>query len=421
MYVLSIRLDARGYEKQLEKRFWLLYKLKRATIQWFNTQEHRRVSSEEYKLLATEFKAYLETKDTLSKSEQKEKDKDFMKKWVELNSSFKLDSGKFVKYTELGQATNMFRRYSDEGYVNWSSFEDLALAVKKGYLTRRSQFDSENFLTIPRYVDFNGFIVRKRNSNVTVDGLYLGGSRGAEKEKGIYLPFDFSANKGKYIELEYALSEQKMSYWGVYRKQDKFGNWIYYAQIVFNGEPYNSHSVRGKDKVLISVDIDALELTATTSKKTLRFDLTRDNGISDKLSELDRLIESSRRVHNPQNYNEDGTIKRGRLMWNNTKTYYKLLGRRRYIWHKLTQNRKNFYGRIINNLLEVGSEFEVHTKDFKALQERIKYNKETMSWFDSRKSRGAEIMFNAPSEFIRMLDVKLAYNGLAATKQIKSK
>ena len=37
MYVLSIRLNPNGYEKQLEKRFWLMYKLKRATIQWFNT------------------------------------------------------------------------------------------------------------------------------------------------------------------------------------------------------------------------------------------------------------------------------------------------------------------------------------------------------------------------------------------------
>lgn len=421
MYVLSIRLKSNGYEKQLEKRFWLMYKLKRATIQWFNTQEHRRVSSEEYKLLATEFKEYLEVKETLSKADQKAQDKEFMKKWGDLNSSFKLDSSKFVKYTDLGQATNMFRRYSAEGYVNWSSFEDLALAVKKGYLKRRKQPNSENTMKIPRYVDFHGFIVRKRNSNVTEDGLFLGASRGAEREKGIYLPFDFEANKGKDIELAYALSEQKMSYWGIYRKQDKFGHWVYYAQIIFDGEPYRYHHIGGQEKVRISVDVDTLELTATNSKQTVRYDLTRDHGISDKLSNLDRLIENSRRVNNPQNFNEDGTIKQGRLKWNNTKTYYKLLGKRRYIWHKLTQTRKNFYGRVINNLLEFGSEFEVHMQDFKALQERIKYNKETMSWFDSRKSRGAEIMFNAPSEFIRMLDTKLTYNGLSAVKQIKVK
>ena len=33
MYTLEIKLDPKGYEKALEKRFWLLYKLKRATIQ----------------------------------------------------------------------------------------------------------------------------------------------------------------------------------------------------------------------------------------------------------------------------------------------------------------------------------------------------------------------------------------------------
>lgn len=191
--------------------------------------------------------------------------------------------------------------------------------------------------------------------------------------------------------------------------------------MIFDGEPYRYRHVQGNEKVRISVDVDTLELTATNSKQTVRYDLTRDHGISDKLSNLDRLIENSRRVNNPQNFNEDGTIKQGRLKWNNTKTYYKLLGKRRYIWHKLTQTRKNFYGRVINNLLEFGSEFEVHMQDFKALQERIQYNKETMSWFDSRKSRGAEIMFNAPSEFIRMLDIKLAYNGLSAVKQIKVK
>ena len=67
----------------------------------------------------------------------------------------------------------------------------------------------------------------------------------------------------------------------------------------------------------------------------------------------------------------------------------------------------------------MGDEFEVHKLDFKKLQERIKYNKETMNWFDSRKSRGAEIMFNAPNEFITVLNIKLAYNGLEPVIVVK--
>ena len=174
MYTLEIKLDSRGYETALEKRFWLLYKLKRATIQWFNTQEHRRVTSEEYSELAKLFKEYLEIKDTLSEKERKLRGKEFMKLWSELNKSFKLDSGKFVKYTDLGQASNMFQRYASQGYVNWSSFEGVPTDVKAGYLKRRRQSESANYVKIPPYRTFNGFIVRKRNANVSQEGIYLG-------------------------------------------------------------------------------------------------------------------------------------------------------------------------------------------------------------------------------------------------------
>ena len=420
MYTLEIKLDARGWETALEKRFWLLYKLKRATIQWFNTQEHRRVTSEAYQELSKIFKEYQEIKDTLTESERKAEDKRFIKLWSELNKSFKLDSGKFVKYTDLGQASNMFRNYAKQGYVNWSSFEGVATDVKIGYLKRRSQYDSVNYMKVPPYRTFNGFIVRKRNSNVSQDGIYLGASRGPEKEKGFFLPFNFSANKGKDIALSYALYQQKMSYWGIYRKFDKHGKAHYFAQLIFDGEPYNVNRIKGKGKVTISVDVDKLALVAENGNQRLEFDLGKYSVVADELSRLDRKIENSRRLNNPQNYNPNGTIKEGsRLKWNNSKNYYKLLGRKRYIWHKVTQTRKNFYGFIANALLSMGDEFEIHKQDFKSLQERIKYNKETMSWYQSRRSRGAEIMFNAPNEFITVLNTKLAYNRVSPVIIVK--
>lgn len=299
MYTLEIKLDSRGYETALEKRFWLLYKLKRATIQWFNTQEHRRVTSEAYIELAQTFKEYKESCDILTKEERKAKDKEFIKLWSDLNKSFKLDSGKFVKYTDLGQASNMFQRYASEGYVNWSSFEGIAVDVKTGYLKRRSRSDSTNYMKIPPYRTFNGFIVRKRNTNVSQEGIYLGGHRGAEKEKGIFLPFDFSANKGKDIALAYALSDQKMSYWGIYRKFDKHGKAHYFAQIIFDGEPYNVNRITGKGKVTLSVDVDKLALVAENGDQRLEFDLGKYSVVADELSRLDRNIENSRRLNNP--------------------------------------------------------------------------------------------------------------------------
>ena len=52
MYTLEIPLNTKGYADFLAKRFKYGYKLKRAVTNWINCQEHRRVSSEEYKSLS---------------------------------------------------------------------------------------------------------------------------------------------------------------------------------------------------------------------------------------------------------------------------------------------------------------------------------------------------------------------------------
>lgn len=49
------------------------------------------------------------------------------------------------------------------------------------------------------------------------------------------------------------------------------------------------------------------------------------------------------------------------------------------------------------------------------------FDKETMSWYDTRKQRGFEIMFNAPYEFLTLLDMKLSYFGKTTEKVTKGK
>ena len=52
---------------------------------------------------------------------------------------------------------------------------------------------------------------------------------------------------------------------------------------------------------------------------------------------------------------------------------------------------------------------------------RKDYNPEEMKWTDSRKQRGAEIMFNAPYEFIELLKQKASYLGLSYSEITKEK
>lgn len=134
-------INSKGFDEYLEKRFKYGYKLKRELVNYFNRQEHRRRQSDDYKVLALKTKELnelqekiKETKDKEIKNSLKEKYKEksgeLKEAWIDLNNSFGLGSGKFIDYKNLGQATNMYARYSSEGIINWSTFENMAQATK---------------------------------------------------------------------------------------------------------------------------------------------------------------------------------------------------------------------------------------------------------------------------------------------------
>jgi len=339
------------------------------------------------------------------------------KSWIALNNAFGLGSGKFVDYKNMGQASVMYERYAKEGIINWSSFENMAQSTKMGYLKRRSQSDSDNFMRVPRAIDFTTIWYRKCNHNVSMEGVSFG-------KRGNKITLPWKLKNDAEIRLSYALEMQNLALYAINRVLVKDNTWKYYALMVFDGVPYGTKdSLPTKGKVVISLDIDKLEIVAKNESvnKELRFDLSNDHGYSEKLSRLDTMIENSRRLNNPDNYEENGVPKKGVHVWKKSNNYIKLTNKKRYLWHKIKSYRKNRFEKIVNDILELGDEFVVYKEDFKALQQRKDFDKETMSWYDTRKQRGFEIMFNAPYEFLMLLDMKLSYFGKTTEKVTKGK
>lgn len=425
-YTLKVQIEIIGYTEYLEKIFKHAYKLKRELVNYYNRQEYRRRNSDDYKYLAEETKLVNELQEKIKetkdkelkeklKAEYKEKSDELKKGWIALNNAFGLGSGKFVHYKNLGQASMMYERYAKDGIIKGASFELMAQATKQAYLKRRSQSGSDNFMRVPKASEFTTIWYRKCNYNISMDGISIG-----KYSKKIKLPWNFKNDDE--IRLSYALEMQKLALYAVKRVLQKDNTWKYYALMVFDGVPYGTReSLPTKGKVVISLDIDKLEIVAKNDfvNKELRFDLTNDLGYSEKLSEIDTMMEESRRVNNPDNYEENGVPKKGVYVWKKSNNYIKLSNRKRYIWHKIKQYRKNRFEKIVNDILELGDEFIVYKEDFKALQKRKDFDKETMSWFDTRKQRGFEIMFNAPYEFLVLLDMKLSYFGKTAEIVVK--
>ena len=309
----------------------------------------------------------------------------------------------------------MYERYAKDGIINATSFQNMAQTTKQGYLKRRSQSGSDNFMRVPKEKEFTTIWYGMCNTNISMDGISFG-----KYSNKIKLPWNFKNDDE--IRLSYALEMQKLALYAVKRVLQKDNTWKYYALMVFDGVPYGTReSLPTKGKVVISLDIDKLEIVAKNDfvNKELRFDLTNDLGYSEKLSEIDTMMEESRRVNNPNNYEENGVPKKGVHSWIKTKNYIKLSNRKRYIWHKIKQYRENRFEKIINDILGLGDEFIVYKEDFKTLQKRKDFDKETMSWFDTRKQRGFEIMFNAPYEFLVLLNMKLSYFGKTAEQITK--
>lgn len=425
-YTLKVQIDPTGYTEYLEKIFKHAYKLKRELVNYYNRQEYRRRNSDDYKYLAEETKLVNELQEKIKetkdkelkeklKAEYKEKSDELKKGWIALNSAFGLGSGKFVDYKNMGQASVMYERYAKDGIINATSFQNMAQTTKQGYLKRRSQSGSDNFMRVPKEKEFTTIWYGMCNTNISVDGISFG-----KYSNKIKLPWNF--RNDDEIRLSYAMEMQKLALYAVKRVLQKDNTWKYYALIVFDGVPYGTReSLPTKGKVVISLDIDKLEIVAKNDfvNKELRFDLTNDLGYSEKLSEIETMMNESRRVNNPDNYEENGVPKKGVHSWKRTKNYTKLSNKKRYIWHKIKQYRKNRFEKIVNDILELGDEFVVYKEDFKALQQRKDFDKETMSWFDTRKQRGFEIMFNAPYKFLVLLNMKLSYFGKTAEQITK--
>lgn len=428
MYTIELRLDTRGYDEYLEKKFKHGYKLKRALVNYFNMKENQRVNSDRYKELAGRMQELNTLQDTIKDTKDKDKKKLLKKSykelneelkqgWIELNDSFGLGNGKFVDYKKLGQASVMYERYASEGIINWSSFESMAQATKQGYLKRRKQADSDNTLKVPRYVDFNTLWYRKCNNNITPDGLRFG-------KRGNYIIFPYIFKGTDEIRFTYALERQKIAWYGVKRTLDRHNKWIYSVLIVFSEVPYGiPESPIKQGKVVVSVDVDKLAIKTLNvdTEEEVFFDIANDFGYSEKLSYYDRKLEESRRQSNPDNYNVNGTIKEGKRTWVRSKNYNTLLARKRTLWHKIKQSRKDRFHDIAKTIVLNCDEIVVIKDDFKALQKRKDYNPEEMKWTDSRKQRGAEIMFNAPYEFIELLKQKASYVGVSYSETTKEK
>lgn len=183
----------------------------------------------------------------------------------------------------------------------------------------------------------------------------------------------------------------------------------YYVQLTIEGEKPQKGRTLGKG--IVGIDIGPTTV-AVSGENVVSIDklASKCDNIQEEITRLSRKIDRSRRANNPQNFNEDGTIKRGiRLVWNDSKRYKELRRELAELRRKQAAIRKQQHIDRANSLLKEGDTFIVENNPVKAWSAKKKETKidEKTGKYKSKKGYGKSIGNHAPAMFVDILENKV--------------
>ena len=208
------------------------------------------------------------------------------------------------------------------------------------------------------------------------------------------------------------MHSEKIKYVQIIRKTIR-GKKVYYLQIVCQGFPPSKVT---KGEGVVGIDPGISTVAFVSSSEVALVDLVPKN-ISQKeklLKRLDRKIERSQRVNNPECYEGNGTIKKGARFKCPSKRQVRLRERRRKVYRSLSEERKKLQGQLVNRLVSQASMIKIEDLNVKGLQKRsrdIRINPKTNRPY--RKKRFGKAIFRAaPSSFKTALETRASQLGI---------
>lgn len=169
-------------------------------------------------------------------------------------------------------------------------------------------------------------------------------------------------------------------------------------------------------KGMIGADIGT-QTVAYTSDTEVGIKNLSERGNSIQTSErkerlLYRAMDRSRRATNPQNYNVDGTVKKGRKTWKYSNHYKKLKVKHSELCRINAVNRKFAISEDANHLRSLGDVFITEPKNASKLMKRAKETtKDDKGKFNKKKRFGKSIKNRCPSGFQTTVEKKFTITG----------
>lgn len=134
---------------------------------------------------------------------------------------------------------------------------------------------------------------------------------------------------------------------------------------------------------------------------------------------LMRKLDRQRRANNPDNFNENGTVRAGYKVWVDSKEYLKTKVQLAELKRKQAERRSILHKTTANKVVAMGSSFVVEDLSFKGMQARKKEETSVSARTGKAKSKrqyGVQITNNAPAMLIEKIRQKAELQGKTVVK-----
>lgn len=147
----------------------------------------------------------------------------------------------------------------------------------------------------------------------------------------------------------------------------------YYAVITLRGDAPKRIKLSKDGGHRTGVDFGTSTIATVSNNEVHLEELAPESARYEKeIRHKQNLVDVSMRKHNPENYNKNGTVKKGKHKWETTRRCRRLKRQIRVLYRKQSAYIKTSHHTFINKVVRNASEFILEPMNFKALQKKSK-------------------------------------------------
>lgn len=388
-FILTLKLNTENYQEDiLNKRLEISRNIYNSCLGELYKRYNHMKESKEYKKV-------------LNMTKGKERNTNFN----ELNKQYGLTEYSLHNFVKLMQ-----KHFKD----NIDSFTAQKIATRCFSAFQKLMLHQSNRVCFKRYEEMNSIEGKSNKTGIKFKDNQL-------VWNGLNIPAIIKRND---IYAKMAL-ENQIKYCRIVRKLIR-GKYKYYVQLILDGiPPIKVDKSTGKIKNSIGLgnvglDIGTQTIAISSKNEVKLLELAPEiNNIEKEKRILMRKLDRQRRSNNPDNYNNNGTIKKGirvdgkltKLKWIKSNKYIKTQNELAEVHRKQACIRKQSHEKLANYIISLGDRILVETMNYKGLQKRAKETtvNEKTGKFNKKKRFGKSLANKAPSMFLTILDNKLKW------------